>query len=115
MALIGQALKWQQHQGTPCRAVLASTIMISCRNCHELVLRSPFFFSYCIGLLPPGTQFDLFRGTAAMKQDEEETYPTTLSHQIKVILLLFVVFTLLYSLSLLDNKEYVLTVIATLE
>jgi len=50
-----------------------------------------------------------------MKQDEEETYPTTLSHQIKVILLLFVVFTLLYSLSLLDNKEYVLTVIAKLE
>lgn len=36
------------------------------------------------GLLPPGTQFDLFRGTAAMKQDVEDMYPTTLGHTIKV-------------------------------
>lgn len=36
------------------------------------------------GLLPPGTQFDLFRGTAAMKQDIDDMHPTTLSHTIKV-------------------------------
>jgi hypothetical protein len=35
-------------------------------------------------LLPPGTQFDLFRGTAAMKQDIDDMYPTTLTHTIKV-------------------------------
>ncbi|QHO38884.1 uncharacterized protein DS421_4g124300 [Arachis hypogaea] len=36
------------------------------------------------GLLPLGTQFDLFRGTAAMKQDVDDMYSTNLSHTIKM-------------------------------
>mmetsp|Transcript_43658 Transcript_43658/g.103171 ORF Transcript_43658/g.103171 Transcript_43658/m.103171 type:complete len:512 (-) Transcript_43658:857-2392(-) len=49
LVLIGQALKWQQHQG----------------------------------MLPPGTQFDVFRGTAAAKPDENDEFPTKSTHQIK--------------------------------
>lgn len=48
MAIIGQAIKWQQSQG----------------------------------LVPPGTAYDLFRGTAQSQRDEVEIFPSVLDHRI---------------------------------
>ena len=53
-------------------------------NEPESLIADRLFLWAVSGLLPPGTQFDLFRGTAAMKQDVEDMYPTTLMHTIKV-------------------------------
>jgi hypothetical protein len=41
------------------------------------------FLSLLQGLLPPGSQFDVFRGAAPIKADEEERYPTQMLHSIK--------------------------------
>ena len=59
LALLGQALKWQQHQVV--QSILLTTVIVR----------------YGVqGLLPPGTQIDLFRGKAAMREQEEERFPT---------------------------------------
>jgi len=70
-----------------------SLVEIKMFSSHDTIYRKNYIFTFwpsyaflwvLSGLLPPGTQFDLFRGTAAMKQDVDDMYPTALSHTIKV-------------------------------
>ena len=62
LALLAQSLKWQLHQGL----LPPGSIII-------VILYFPL----------SGTQIDLFRGKAAMKEQEEEHYPTQLARHIK--------------------------------
>ena len=70
LALLGQALKWQQHQVTGDPYAPALLLL------HQF---HPFFQ----GLLPPCTQIDLFRGKAAMREQEDEKFPTQVQEKEK--------------------------------
>jgi WD40 repeat-containing protein SMU1 len=63
---LGQALKWQQHQG-----LLPPG-------------RINFDFLYSIFCFLLGTSIDLFRGKAQVREQEEEKYPSQLSRVMKV-------------------------------
>ena len=67
LALIGQALKWQQYQGR-------------LSDSDQLYILWWSAIGKCVwfgtGLLPPGVEFDVFRGIAPVRKNEEETYPS---------------------------------------
>jgi WD40 repeat-containing protein SMU1 len=62
LALLAQALKWQQHQGLLPPGI--DTV-----NAGFIVIL--------------GTQIDLFRGKAAIREQEDERYPTQMAKSIK--------------------------------
>ena len=80
LALLGQALKWQQHQGLlpPGNFKKLQHMLCIFFRIFNSTFESKFEF-----LTYSGTQIDLFRGKAAMREQEDEKYPTQLCKQIK--------------------------------
>lgn len=81
-----------EQQRSACRQALVCALHIAPGACHSDLAAAgslahalslprpafppPFRRQQGQGLLPPGTAFDLFRGTATSARDEVETYPT---------------------------------------
>ncbi len=91
LALLGQALKWQQHQGLLPPGELLSVIWDSDNGCAflriECLLQGSLLMYSMVGmfvLFLAGTTIDVFRGKAAVREQEDEKYPTQLSKTIKV-------------------------------
>lgn len=79
-------IKWKKYSpdATVCIAFNSYFWLVDVNDFINIILSKLIYISSISGLLPPGTQFDLFRGTAAMKQDVDDMYATNLGHTIKV-------------------------------
>lgn len=77
-------MKKYSPDATVCIAFNSYFWLVDFNDFINIILSKLIDISSISGLLPPGTQFDLFRGTAAMKQDVDDMYATNLGHTIKV-------------------------------